>query len=273
LGGAVPLGVNFVPEARMKITNSHFLITGGNRGIGAAVAEMAAGQGAHVHVVARSWDPALEAKLKIRGAASVHFWPADLAKRESVEALVKNLEGQEIDILFNNAGQLTGGLLEEQSLDEIYSMFQVNVTAAVHLTRGLLPGMIRRRRGLVINNSSVSAFMHFPCASTYAASKAAMVAFTDCLEAELVGTGVSTLCLVTPGIKTRMFDEIETKYAKNFEIPKDSILPEEYAEKIRHAIEGGQNYLWPSGATKAGLWVARFANPLFKSAVARRFHR
>lgn len=257
----------------MKIKGSQFVITGGNRGIGLAVAEMAAREGAHVHVVARSRRLELEADLKALGAASVKFWEADLSRREGVEQLAEKLRSLEPDILFNNAGQLTGGLLEEQSLDEIYSMLQVNVNAAIHLTRALLPGMIERGRGKIVNNSSVSAFMHFPCASTYAASKAAILAFTDCLQVELSGTGVSALALVTPGIKTRMFDEIEVKYAKNFQVPKDSILPAEYAEQIRQAINSDRDYLWPAGATAIGLWIARHANPIFRRAVAKKFRR
>lgn len=257
----------------MKIENSHFVITGGNRGIGLAVSEMAARCGAHVYIAARSIDPAIENQLKKLGASSVHFLKCDLSTRDGVGHLAETLKKIEVDFLFNNAGLLTGGLIEEQPLDEIYSMFQVNVNALVHLTRAVIPGMIERRRGKIINNSSVSAFMHFPCASTYAASKAAVVAFTDCIEIELSGTGVSTLCLVTPGIKTRMFDEIETKYAKNFEIPQDSISPEDYAIKIKSAIIADEKYLLPDGATSVGLWVARYLSPLFRSAVKKKFHR
>lgn len=257
----------------MKIEGTNFVITGGNRGIGLAVSEMAAAAGAHIFIASRSLDPSVESRLKNLGAASVHFLKSDLASREGTEALAKKLQEMNVDILFNNAGLLTGGLIEEQSLDEIYSMFQVNLNALVHLSRAVIPGMIKQRRGKIINNSSVSAFMHFPCASTYAASKAAVVAFTNCLEAELEGTGVSTLCLVTPGVKTRMFNEIEAKYSKNFKTPKDSIAPENYAKKIKSAIESDQNYLLPSGSTGLGLWIARHFNPVFKSAVKSKFRR
>lgn len=257
----------------MKIKDKRIVITGGNRGIGLAVAEMAAADGAHVYIAARSWDADLAEKLKSAGAASVHFLKSDLSTKEGVEQLVTSLNTVEVDILFNNAGLLTGGLIENQSLEEIYSMFQVNVTALVHLTRALLPGMVKRGRGKIINNSSVSAFMHFPCASTYAASKAAVVAFTDCIEAELSGTGVSTLCLITPGIKTRMFDEIKDKYESNFEIPKDYITPEAYAIRIKAAIESDERYLFPAGATAVGVWVAQYLKPLFRSVVRKKFHR
>lgn len=257
----------------MKIQGSHFVITGGNRGIGLAVAKMAAESNANVYIASRSLESGLDNTLMTLGAASVHHLQCDLSSRDGVESLVKATENIEVDILFNNAGLLTGGLIEEQSLEEIYSMFQVNLNALVHLSRALIPGMIKRGRGKIINNSSVSAFMHFPCASTYAASKAAVVAFTDCIQAELNGTGVSTLCLITPGIKTRMFDEIETKYSKNFEVPKDSITAEDYAKKIKTAIESDQKYLLPSGATSVGLWIAKYLSPLFRSVIQSKFRR
>jgi short-subunit dehydrogenase len=257
----------------MKIKSAKVLLTGANRGIGLALAHALAKRGAHLHVQSRSDSPSLAEDLKKSGATSVRVWNVDLAKRENIDQWLMKLQSEDIDILVNNAGQLTGGLLEEQPLDEIYSMFQVNLLALVQLTRGILPGMIARRRGKIVNNSSVSAVMHFPCASTYAASKSAVLAFTDCLQAELVGTGVSTLCLITPGIQTRMFKEIETKYSKNFEIPTDSISPEEYAEKICEAIEDDRVWLEPKGSTGVGLAVARYLPSLFRKGIESRFHR
>lgn len=257
----------------MKINNQQFLITGANRGIGLAVAKMAATEGAHLHLVVRQENLEIQDELLKLGAKSVKLYQADLTSRKEIEQLVENLRSQQIDILFNNAGLLTGGLIEEQTLDEIYSMFQVNINAVVHLTRALLPGMVQRGRGKIINNSSVSAFMHFPCASTYAASKAAVVAFTDCIEAELKNTGVSTLCLITPGIKTRMFDDIDNKYSKNFEIPTDSISPEEYAEQIKNKILSDETYFIPGGSTGAGLWISKYLPFLFRKEIQRRFRR
>ncbi len=178
-----------------------------------------------------------------------------------------------VDILFNNAGVLTGGQLEDQSMDEIYKMFQVNVNSLVQLTHGVLPGMLSRKRGKIINNSSVSAYMHFPCASTYAASKAAVVAFTDCIRMELKDTGVTTLLLITPAIKTRMFTEMETLYSKNFVIPTESMAPSKYAQMIRDAILHDLELLEPAGFTGVGLKVAKFIKPLFEMEVSRRFKR
>jgi uncharacterized protein len=257
----------------MRIREQNFLVTGANRGIGLAVAKMAAAERAHLHLVSRSQIDDISAELLQLGAASVQVHLADLSSRDGVEQLIYNLKNHPIDILFNNAGLLTGGLIENQPLDEIYSMFQVNVNALVHLTRALIPGMVQRGRGKIINNASVSAFMHFPCASTYAASKAAVVAFTDCIQAELKNTGVSTLCLVTPGIKTRMFDEIDVKYSKNFEVPTDSITPDEYAIQIKEKILNDDTYLLPGGTTGLGLWLSKYTPSLFRKEIQKRFKR
>lgn len=259
----------------MKLDNQNVLITGANRGIGLGLAEMFARGKTHLHLVVRKDEPELVTHLKNLGALSVRVWLADLSARDQVENLVKDIQGQGviIDVLVNNAGLLTGGLIEEQPLDEIYQMFQVNLLSLVHLTRGLLPDMIKRGHGKIINNSSVSAFMHFPCATTYAASKSAVVAFTDCLDLELKGTGVTTLCLITPGIKTRMFDEISKKYGKNIELPNDYISAEEYSERVKNAILSDHKFLLPRGLTALGLGLSKYIPAVFKWATYRRFHR
>lgn len=257
----------------MEVLNKNVLITGANRGIGLAFAEACAREQARLILAIRKSDSELIGKLLKLGSPSVEIIETDLVSRAGVQSLIDRLHGREIDLLFNNAGLLTGGLLEAQPIDDIYDMFQVNVNALVHLTHGLLPGMLKRRGGKIINHASVSAVMHFPCATTYAASKAAVWAFSDCLQQELVGTGVSTLCLFTPGIKTRMFDKIDDLYSKNFETPKDSISPELYAEQIMAAVRSDQVYLEPRGATGVAFRVAKNFTGLFNWAVGSRFKR
>jgi len=257
----------------MKIRNTHILVTGANRGIGLALANAFAKRGAHVHAQVRTANRQLALELKSSGAASVKIWVADLGDKACVEKFLAELKNEKIDILVNNAGQLTGGLLEEQPIQEIYSMFQVNLLALVQLTQGLLPGMLSRGKGKIVNNASVSAVMHFPCASTYAASKAAVLAFSNCLQAELAGSGVDTLCLLTPGIETRMFREIEVKYGKNLDVPKDSIQPDAYAELVCAAIEKDLPILKPSGSTGIALQVAQHLPGLFRRAAGKGFRR
>lgn len=257
----------------MELSGKYVLITGANRGIGLAFAEACAKEKSHLLLAIRKNDEQLKAKLLSLGASSVEVVEADLITRNGVEDLVKKMTLKKVDVLFNNAGLLTGGLLEDQPLDDIYNMFQVNVNALVHLTRGLLPQLVAQKSGKIINHASVSAVMHFPCASTYAAAKAAVWAFSDCLQQELRGTGVTTLCLFTPGIKTRMFDKIDDLYSKNLEQKLDSISPEEYAVKIINAVKKDSVYLEPKGLTGMGFVLAKNFTSLFNYAVSKRFHR
>jgi uncharacterized protein len=255
----------------MNIENQNILITGANRGIGLGFAKACAKRKTNLILAIRKNDDELISELKKLGALSVVIIESDLSNRVGVENLISKADAMKIDILFNNAGMLTGGLLDEQKMDDIYQMLQVNVNALIQLSHWIAPKMVFQKHGKIINHSSVSAVMHFPCATTYAASKAAVWAFTDCLEQELKGTGVSTLCLFTPGIKTRMFDEIDKLYSKNIEVPKDSISPEEYALKIIRAIESDQASLMPSGITGVGFFTATHFKSLFNFGVSKAF--
>lgn len=257
----------------MELKGRQVLVTGAGRGIGRAFALMCAREGTHLHLLMRKRDVELETELKKLGAKSVQFWQCDLSSRENVQVFLKDFSQVPIEVVFNNAGVLTGGLLEEQTSEEIHNLFQVNVLALIDITRGVLPGMLSRKRGKIINNSSVSAFMNFPCASTYAASKAAVAALTQSLKLELKGTGVTTLLLITPGIKTNMFDEIPKLYGKNFEVSLDSISPNQYAEMIREAIFEDLDELRPSGLTGWGLRMAQWVPRVFEAEVSRRFRR
>lgn len=257
----------------MEIRDTRILITGANRGIGRAVSKRLAVDQCHLILIVRKSDPELENEMRAAGAKSVQVFEVDLSRKESVADFARANADLQVDILFNNAGVLTGGLFEEQDLPAVYDLIQVNIVSLMYLTSLFLPGMIQRKRGKIINHSSVSALMHFPCAAAYSASKAAVYAFTECLRQELAGTGVNTLTLVTPAIKTRMFDQVDEMYSKHFEIPKESMSPIRYAEVIRDSILHDEIVLNPSGLTGFGLKVAKYLPKVFEFEVRRRFKR
>lgn len=249
----------------MKIQGAKVLVTGGNRGIGLALAKAFRQAGAEVWVGVR--DP----------KAMTEF-PAielDMGSRETIERAVPELEKKEFDILVNNAGLLTGGLLEEQPVDDVYAMFQVNLLGLVQLTRALLPGMVKRGRGKVVNNSSVSGVMNFPLASTYSAAKSGVYAFTRCRAQELRGTGVSTLVMVTPGVKTRMFDEIPKKYGAKMDLKliEGAISADEWAEAVVNAVLDDREILEPKGFSGLGVFLARHTPGVFNRLVATKYRR
>ena len=137
----------------METKGANILITGANRGIGKAVAKRLAEDGAYLYLAIRKNDQALVSELKKAGAKDVEIIECDLSSREGVDSLVDKISKLKIDILFNNAGMLTGGLLEEQPINEIHKMLHVNVNALIHLTHAVLPQMLKRKKGLIINHA------------------------------------------------------------------------------------------------------------------------
>jgi len=248
----------------MDVLNQNVLITGGNRGIGLALAQEFNTRGAQVFLGMRSPE---EFNIEENGFSKpekVTKVAIDLGSREKIDDFL-GLHPEGFDIVVNNAGQLTGGLIEEQDLDKIYSMFQVNLIGLIHLTRGLLPAMIKRGKGKIVNNSSVSGVMHLPCASTYAAAKTGVIAFSNSLTLELKGTGVSTLTMITPGIKTRMYDEISDLYGKNIDLSNlSAIAPEDYAKKVLNCVKNDDLFYNPGGSVGVALWLARHIPCLFR---------
>ncbi|HEY2767040.1 MAG TPA: SDR family NAD(P)-dependent oxidoreductase, partial [Solirubrobacteraceae bacterium] len=179
-----------------------------------------------------------------------------------------------LDLLVNNAGLMTGGLLEEQDLDAVYAMFQVNLVAVVHLTRCALPGMLARGRGKVVNNASISAYAHLPSASTYAASKSGVVAFSEALRRELRGTGVGVLHLVTPGVETDMLAATQAAYAAHMDTSGwSSVAPAEWASRVVAAVEEDKRVLGPGGRLAAVKLAAAGPATLLDGLAARMFSR
>lgn len=252
------------------------LITGGNSGIGKSIARQAAKDKNKIYLVQRSHSDSIEKELLDLGATSVEQIKKDLSQFEDIKSLVSELEQRKIniDILVNNAGLLTGGLIEEQDPDQIFKMLDVNLKAVILLTRLLLPQMLQRKTGKIVNNASVSGKMFMPCASTYAASKAGVVAFTESIRQELEGTGVSTLLLITPGVKTDMYDDITDQYGKHLDLSFLKSMPaDDWAEQIWKALKNDEARLLPSGSERVGVWLATYAPSLFEKSIGRYFNR
>ncbi len=256
----------------MNIKGSKVLITGANRGIGLSLAKELDERGAFVTLAMRNPD---SFDLKEQGLSErAQSVALDMGSFEKIESFANEHANSDWDILVNNAGQLTGGLLEEQDTQSIYQMFQVNLIGLTHLTQRMLPPMIKRGKGKIVNNASVSGVMHLPCAATYAAAKTGVVALTNSLSLELKGTRVTTLTLITPGIKTRMFDQISEMYGEHLDVSSlSSISPEEYARKVCKSIEKDCLFFHPGGSVAVALWMARHIPWLFRRLATIGFKR
>jgi NAD(P)-dependent dehydrogenase (short-subunit alcohol dehydrogenase family) len=184
------------------------LITGGSSGIGLATAKRLAAAGAVTLICGRDADKLEAARRQIARHGHVVAYEVDIADLDQVEAFVQRLvrEVDGVDILINNAGRSIRRSVED-SLDRFHDFqrtMQVNYFGALRLTMGLLPHMVRRRTGHVINISSVGVLTQAPLFSAYVASKAALDAWTACAAHEYAEAGIHFTTINMPLVKTPM---------------------------------------------------------------------
>lgn len=195
----------------MSLKNQIVLITGASSGIGAACALAFAQSGAKLILAARRLDrlEALAADLK-EFACAIHLVQLDVCDRAQVEAVVRGLpdDWQAIDILINNAG-LSRGLakLHDGEISDWEEMIDTNVKGLLYVTRSILPGMVSRGRGHVINIGSIAGHQTYPNGNVYCATKAAVRALTEGLKLDLLGTPVRVTS-VDPGMVETEFSDV-----------------------------------------------------------------
>jgi len=177
----------------VELTGKIVLLTGGSRGIGPVIAETIARRGAHIALAARDESRlrAVAAHLGELGATTLVV-PVDLREARQREQLVDTVlaEFGAIDVLVNNAGLETEGAYAELPWDSIYENLDVNLVAPMALTHLVLPSMLARGAGHVVNIASIAAKSGAPYAATYSATKAGLAEWTRALRLELAGTGV-----------------------------------------------------------------------------------
>jgi short-subunit dehydrogenase len=224
-----------------KNTSSRYLgktalITGASSGIGAAAAASLAAEGLTVVLVARRQEKLAQLASEISASGGQAFvMPADLSTPPGVEQLVRDLfqKGIHVDVLVNNAGFGWYGYYADMAFATAHEMLQVNISAVIQLTRLLLPGMLERRSGHIINIGSIAGSMPNQGVAIYAASKAFLDAFTTSLHRELRGSGVQ-VSVVRPGpVKTEFFQTART-------LPEGGSVPAERfavsAELVANAV-------------------------------------
>ncbi|MGM0578620.1 MAG: SDR family oxidoreductase [Myxococcota bacterium] len=189
-------------------------ITGGSSGIGLAAAKLLAGAGAHVWLSARGRERLEEALDEVRGVAAgpgqvFGATALDIADREAVKAatgeVLEGLGG--LDVLVNNAGIAHPATVMETPDEVFEDMMRVNYLGMVWVTRALLPHFRAQRSGHIVNVSSVLGFMGIYGYTAYAASKHAIVGFSDCLRQELLDYGVGLSILFPPDTDTPQLEQ------------------------------------------------------------------
>ena len=188
-------------------------VTGASSGFGAGCARIFAEKGDRLVLAARRNGPLAELAEELAKSTEVHAVTLDVRKREAVRKMIDGLPTAfgEVDILVNNAGLALG--LEpahQANLDDWDAMVDTNIKGLIYCTRYLLPGMVARNRGHVINIGSVAGSWPYPGGNVYGGTKAFVEQFSRNLRADLLGTRVRVTCLA-PGMAETEFSLIRFK--------------------------------------------------------------
>lgn len=183
---------------------SAILVTGASSGIGKATAHTLLRKGHTVYVAARRLDAMRE--LEQHGAIPIRM---DITREADVAAAVDRITAQHggVDVLVNNAGFGMFGSVEETTLDDARYQFEVNLFGMARLTQRVIPGMRERRRGTIVNVSSMGGKIYTPLGAWYHATKHALEGWSDCLRLELAPFGVHVV-VVEPGVIATEFGDV-----------------------------------------------------------------
>ena len=224
----------------VSIQDKIVVITGASSGIGASCAKMFAQQGASLILVARrrSKLEAVAAELEKDYQSKIHLLEVDVSDRTAVAKSLGNLpeSWQNVEILVNNAG-LSRGLdkLQEGDIQNWEEMIDTNLKGLLYVTRSLLPGMVERNQGHIINIGSIAGHQNYPGGNVYCATKAAVRALSEGLKMDLLGTPIR-VSSVDPGTVETDFSNVrfrgDTDKAKKVYQGMNPLTPDDIAEVV-----------------------------------------
>ena len=230
-------------RARLELRGAVALLTGASRGIGPVLAEALAQRGTHLALAARNARELEEVAARLRGhGVRVVALPADVSVAAERAELVRRAEAElgPIDVLVNNAGLEQLCFFETLSAADIELYTAVNLTAPMQLTRLVLPGMLARGRGHIVNIASIAAFGASAFGETYGATKAGLVGFTRSLRASLktLRSAVSASA-VCPGFVSQagMYADMQAAHGVKAPPILGTCKPEAVARSMLRAID------------------------------------
>jgi uncharacterized protein len=248
----------------MRLDGCQALITGASAGIGREFARQLAERAGALVLVARRQQRLEELRGELVARHSglrVEIHMADLSQRDAVDELLAWIAVQDFafDLLINNAGLGDLGAFANADPVRIEQMMEVNMVALTRLTRALLPGMIERKRGAILNVSSSASFLPISNFAVYAATKAYVTSFSEALRGELHETGVhvSALC---PGPVRTEFTEVARRRAGGPVAPEPElayVAVEQVAADALHGIERNRPIVIPGVVMKLGMLIVR----------------
>ena len=237
------------------------LVTGASSGIGEAFARELAARGMNLLLVARSADRLRQIANELSSTRGVSATPLpfDLASSGAVPELIRSIDNQPIDLLINNAGFGTSGPFSESDPVRDREEILVNILAPVELARALLPGMIVRGEGAIINLSSNAAFQPIPYMAVYAATKAFVLSFSQALHAEVEKHGIRVVALCPGPTETRFFDVANAEQLRD--LAGDMRSPEQVVATGLRALERNRAYVIDGNRNSTIAHLAKLAPP------------
>ncbi|MBI5593978.1 MAG: SDR family oxidoreductase [Deltaproteobacteria bacterium] len=193
--------------------NNTVLITGATSGFGQSCARRFSENGWNLILIGRRTDRLDALKAELMNKSLVHIIPLDVRDREAVTAGLQNLPElfRNVDVLINSAGLALGlGPAHQSDLDDWDTMVDTNIKGLMYCTRSLLPGMVERNRGHIINMGSVAASYPYPGGHVYGATKAFVAQFSRNLRSDLLGTCVR-VTNIEPGMAETEFSIVRFK--------------------------------------------------------------
>jgi len=218
------------------------LITGASAGIGREFARQLAGRAGSLVLVARRLDrlEGLRDELTKKDPnLNVRCRAVDLSQSNEVDELCSWLEREKItvDFLINNAGLGDRGSFATADSQRVWEMLAVNIVAVTTLTRALLPPMIQKRRGAILNVSSTAGFLPIRNLAVYAATKAYVTSFSEALRSEVRKTGIAVTALC-PGPVATEFSEVAERASGKQQRPSPSFIHVPVEDVVRAGLEG-----------------------------------
>lgn len=225
----------------MKLEGKLVLLTGASGGIGEALAQALAAQGAHLLLHGRRMDALEHLRKGLPYPERHQAVTADLGSLQGRSQLQQHPALREgLDVLINNAGCNQFAWLEDQSAEQVECQLQLNLEAPIQLIRTLLPRL--RKPALIMNIGSSFGSIGYPGYSVYCASKFALRGFSEALGRELEGTGIKVLYFAPRATRTRL--NSEAAYEMNNELGTRSDSPQRVAEAVLHALSRETRRSW-----------------------------
>jgi uncharacterized protein len=257
----------------MNLEGCNALITGASAGIGHEFARQLASRARTLVLVARREQRLNELREELRNHNAqliVHVRVVDLCDKSQIDELVRWLAQNKIDIdfLINNAGLGDYGSVATSDIERDNRIIQVNIAALTFLTRQLLPQMIERKRGAILNVSSSAGFLPIPGMTIYAASKAFVNSFSEALRAELHNTGVTVTALCPGPVHTEFGDAAKRPGGQPETGPEFIYVSvEQTARDALAAIESDKPLVIPGFFMKLAMFLVRITPmPVFRLA-------